>query len=291
MAFAPRYVLMAATAALVPSLAQAGSADAYTNGAAPAVPTGFSALAPVADPYVAPLVAAPAAVAPVSVAVPDDAGIGACSGMIDGERCLVILNDHMRRVPLGRAAGTIMVGNPTIADVTVLGSDMMFVSARSIGSTNIIALDQQGHEIATFTVFVREPRIKRVVLREAGIASNYQCAPQCERALAQSDSPEAYGAASGQVSADIGLDQTAIGLQSGANPNTDPSALGAAAASGGGASAGAANGDAMGASNRDMSGSLGNGANAVSALMGGGGAPAKTSAPPANTPPASVRPN
>ncbi len=149
----------------------------------------------------------------------------ACGGALDGETCLVILNDHMRRVRLERDAGTILVGNPAIADVTVLGKDTIFVSARSIGATNIIVLDENNNEIRTFEVFVREPTTKRVVLRNAGLAENYQCAPNCLRALTQSDAPGAHSTALGVIQADIGLDQTAIGLQSGQNPSTNPDAI------------------------------------------------------------------
>ncbi len=149
----------------------------------------------------------------------------ACGGALDGATCLVILHDHMRRVRLEREAGTILVGNPAIADVTVLGKDTIFVSARSIGATNIIVLDENHDEIRTFEVFVREPTTKRVVLRNAGLAENYQCAPNCLRALAQSDAPGPHSSALGVISADIGFDQTAIGLQSGQNPNQNPDAI------------------------------------------------------------------
>lgn len=154
----------------------------------------------------------------------------ACGGALDGATCLVILNDHMRRVRLERPAGTILVGNPAIADVTVLGMDTIFVSARSIGATNIIVLDENNNEIRTFEVFVREPTTKRVVLRNGGAAENYQCAPNCLRALTQSDAPAPHAAKVQVIQADIALDQTAIGLQSGVNPNQDPTAGGGAAA-------------------------------------------------------------
>ena len=196
----------------------------------------------------------------------------ACGGALDGATCLVILNDHMRRVRLEREAGTILVGNPTIADVTVLGKDTIFVSARSIGSTNIIVLDENNDEIRTFEVFVREPTTKRVVLRNAGAVENYQCAPDCLRALTQSDSPGQHSATAGVVQTDIALDQMAIGLQSGTNPNTDPTAL--AGAQGGPAQPGAV------AATQQLGGTVAPIVGAVDALAGNSG-PAVTSAPPA----------
>ena len=216
--------------------ATAGSSDSYANRVAPppTVTTFTAAAPPVMETYTMPIMPAPA---PVVAHAPKDgyydenryggnAQFGyeqqhACGGVTTGEKCLVILSDHMRRVRLDGPAGTILVGNPLIADVTVLGNDTLFVSARSIGSTNIIVLDKSGNEMVTYEVFVREPRIKRVVLNNAGITQNYQCAPNCERALTQSDSPAPYQARAGVISTDLGLDARAIGLQSGPNPNTE----------------------------------------------------------------------
>lgn len=291
-------LLATVTVVLTTAAAQAGSLNSYGDSVSqPSVST-YAAGAPAApqiQPYYDPAPETPVAGAArggyYDPAQGNNEDFGyqqshACGGAVDGEKCLVILNDHMRRVRLDRDAGTILVGNPTIADVTVLGNDTMFVSARSIGSTNIIALDKAGNEIATYEVFVREPRTKRVVLRNAGIAENYQCAPHCERALTQSDSLDPYKARRGIVASDISLDQQAIGLQSGVNPNADPQAAGLANAAGavggaGGGIAGAIGG--LGQSAAPGSGALGSIVDRVSGFAGGGGAsaaPARTDAPP-----------
>ena len=270
-------IALLATAAVVfaHSAAVAGSLDGYNDSQTPVV----SYVATPEPTYLQPVTApAPAASRDgfydPSKGSNDDFGYTqshACGGALDGATCLVILNDHMRRVRLERPAGTILVGNPTIADVTVLGKDTIFVSARSIGATNIIVLDENNNEIRTFEVFVREPKTKRVVLRNGGAAENYQCAPDCLRALTQSDAPAAHSSAAGVIQTDIALDQTAIGLQSGANPNQDPGAI-APAAQNPGAAPGAG-----------LAGSVAPAAGALGALLGGGApaGPAITAAPPA----------
>lgn len=284
-----RLALLATVAvAFTSGVAQAGSANSYSNGT-PSVMTYAAPAAPQAQPYYAP---APApAVAPRDGYYDNSMGNNetfgyqqshACGGVLDGEKCLVILNDHMRRVRLSQPAGTILVGNPTIADVTVLGNDTMFVSARSIGATNIIALDKDGNEIVTYEVFVKEPKTKRVVLRNAGFAANYQCTPDCERALTQSDDAQFYNATAGQVGSDMGLDQQAIGMQSGSNPNTTPTA---GVAPVGGQSAG---GMIPGGQQQQQAGgntltgsiqSLGAAVSPVTNIIGGGSAPVRTDAP------------
>ena len=292
----------------------AGGANTYATPVAEPTITTYSAAGPLLDTY------APAPMAietvpyvdPAPVAAPKDGYYNAarhggnsdfgynqssaCGGVLDGEHCLVILNDHMRRVRLERDAGTILVGNPLIADVTVLGNDTIFVSARSIGSTNIIALDKDGNEIVTFEVFVREPRTKRVMLRNLDVVENYQCAPNCLRALTQSDSPTTHATTAGVISTDLGLDQTAIGAQSGSNPNIDPGALrdsGAAAAGGAAPGAGLPGGAGAGVS-PEVAGISGITAlagpgldmiNSFGGLIGGGAAPAAAPAQSGNSAP------
>ncbi len=310
-------LLATVTVAGFTSTAMAGSSDSYATpqvqqetsittftAAAPPVMETYAAPAPVYAPTTAP---APIVTETVKDGYYDAARYGgnaqfgyeqshACGGALDGEKCLVILSDHMRRVRLDRPAGTILVGNPLIADVTVLGNDTVFVSARSIGSTNIIVLDKQGNEMVTYEVFVREPRTKRVVLNNGGIAENYQCAPHCERALTQSDSSAPYRERSGVITTDLGLDANAIGLQSGPNPNTDPTAAesvsgsqGGGAAAIGGAAAGGLAGEVAGLTD-SVAPALGL-AGALGGLLGGGGGgggnesggPARTDAPPLPT--------
>jgi len=305
-------LLATVTVAGFTSSALAGSADSYATGVPQnqtTVTTFTAAVPPVMETYAAPIQSyvapAPIVSAPVKDGYYDESRYGgnnefgyqqehACGGTITGDKCLVILSDHMRRVRLDGPAGTILVGNPLIADVTVLGNDTLFVSARSIGSTNIIVLDKNGNEMVSYEVFVREPRTKRVVLNNAGIVSNYQCAPNCERALTQSDSSVPYQTKAGIISTDLGLDATAIGLQSGPNPNTQTPGKKGGQSSGGGASS-AAPGAQQGASLAGSVDALGQSvapvaglAGAVSGLLGGApssapapnAGPARTDAPP-----------
>lgn len=221
-----------------PPVALYGQSAPLTTGPIydPSMPTGATSTAPFAtgpiyDPYAAtayaPPIYAPTYQAPPQPPAPpwakqNDvfgyAPSAACGGLLEGERCLVILGDHTRRVRLDREASTILVGNPAVADVTVLSKRTMFVSARSVGSTNIVALDENEEEIASWEVFVREPEAKRVTLRQGPTRENYQCAPYCERSLSQNDSPGAHGSHLGVISAEMGLDRSAAGTQSGGPP-------------------------------------------------------------------------
>ena len=56
---------------------------------------------------------------------------------------LVIKYDQSQILRLPTAASEIIIGNPSITDVTVQSSKMLVVTGKSFGITNIIALDSQ----------------------------------------------------------------------------------------------------------------------------------------------------
>jgi hypothetical protein len=74
---------------------------------------------------------------------------------------------------------TLVIGNPAIADVTMLKtSGSMVITARSYGETNLIALDKTGELVAETSIRVRQSSayllIQRGVDRET-----YSCSPNC----------------------------------------------------------------------------------------------------------------
>ena len=54
--------------------------------------------------------------------------------------------DQARVVTLNTPAKTVFVGNPAIADITVIDATHVFVLGKNLGTTNIIALDAAGHQ-------------------------------------------------------------------------------------------------------------------------------------------------
>lgn len=123
-----------------------------------------------------------------------------CAAYGNTQECLVLLLDHMERIKIQTPVSVVMIGNPSIADVTLLDSQVAFVSAKSIGATNMVALDAEGNEIVNYEIIVREPQVKRVSIRRAFTKENYQCAPDCNRALSMTDTSEEFTTASGVVS-------------------------------------------------------------------------------------------
>jgi Flp pilus assembly secretin CpaC len=93
---------------------------------------------------------------------------------------IVAVVDQARLVRIPPGTDTLVIGNPTIADVTLLKqNNLMILTPRSFGETNFIALDAQGNPVAQSIIRVVNGGDALVVQR--GMArESYSCAPRCQ---------------------------------------------------------------------------------------------------------------
>lgn len=88
--------------------------------------------------------------------------------------------DQAMRIPLRAAAGSVIVGNPMIADVTVVDSKTLFITGKGYGVTEIVAVDAIGR-----TVFQRQIVVSdgsgsgRVRVWRGGQATEMACGSSC----------------------------------------------------------------------------------------------------------------
>ncbi|CAN2533265.1 hypothetical+protein [Methylocapsa aurea] len=95
--------------------------------------------------------------------------------------------DRARVVRMPEGAQTLIVGNPLIADVTMLKANrLMVVTGKSFGSTNLILLDPTGNQVGEEIITVTQPMDKLVVLRGPRRES-YACSPDCAPAVDLAD--------------------------------------------------------------------------------------------------------
>ena len=73
---------------------------------------------------------------------------------------------------------TIVLGNPDIADVSLINGTTLAVTGRTAGRTNLILLDASGGEIAR-TLLQIGSRQTQVVVFSGAKVQNYFCAPGC----------------------------------------------------------------------------------------------------------------
>jgi hypothetical protein len=104
---------------------------------------------------------------------------------------IVVNSDQAKMVSISGEPGTIVVGNPSIADVTMNRSNI-FIHGRNYGSTNIIVLDKEGNQLANLDVTVMLGGNHNInVFKSAGRLS-YSCAPLCEATLQVGDRPDFF---------------------------------------------------------------------------------------------------
>jgi Flp pilus assembly secretin CpaC len=102
---------------------------------------------------------------------------------------LIVKYDQSQLLRLPRAATEIIIGNPAIADVSIQTGNLLVVTGKSFGITNIIALDAERNVIQDQRVMVRRDEAGVVNLYKAASRSTYNCSPQCNPAIVVGDDP------------------------------------------------------------------------------------------------------
>ena len=102
-----------------------------------------------------------------------------------------VVLDQAQIVHLPDRVGTIVVGNPLIADVTVQSGGLMVVTGKGYGRTNVIALDHRGAVLLEKAIQVQGPHNVVVIYRGVDRES-YSCAPKCERRITLGDTKDYF---------------------------------------------------------------------------------------------------
>jgi len=100
-----------------------------------------------------------------------------------------VVLDQAQILRLPDRVGTIVVGNPLIADVSVQSGGLMVVTGKGYGRTNVIALDHHGAVLLEKAIQVQGPYNVVVIYRGVDRES-YSCAPKCERWITLGDTKD-----------------------------------------------------------------------------------------------------
>jgi hypothetical protein len=114
---------------------------------------------------------------------------------------LVVTVDQARVVKVPEGTQTLVIGNPIMADVTLLKqNNTMIVTGKGFGETNLIALDHSGNPIAESTIKVIGTNNSLVVQRGMDRQS-YTCEPRCQPTVKLGDDAKYFGDIAGQIQA------------------------------------------------------------------------------------------
>ena len=113
------------------------------------------------------------------------------TGPAEAASDVVIFSDQAKIISVAGQPGTVVVGNPSIADVTVQG-DRVVLMGRNYGVTNLIILDREGNQLAALDVTVQITDKNAIHVYKAGRRMSLVCAPVCEQSLQVGDDPTVF---------------------------------------------------------------------------------------------------
>ena len=91
----------------------------------------------------------------------------------------VVMN-QAKIVKLARAADTVVVGNPAIADAAVQDASTLVLTGKGFGVTNLVVLDQDGAPIIDEQVTVTRGSNSTVRIYRRSQVQTMSCSPYCE---------------------------------------------------------------------------------------------------------------
>ncbi len=100
---------------------------------------------------------------------------------------LVVKYDQSQLLRLPRPVSEIIIGNPTIAEVTVQTNNLLVVTGKTFGITNVIALDADRNIIQDQRIVVIRDEVKVVNVQKGAKRESYNCTPQCNPSLVVGD--------------------------------------------------------------------------------------------------------
>jgi hypothetical protein len=113
---------------------------------------------------------------------------------------IAVTLDQAKIARLPRGAATLIVGNPMIADVTMLkNNNTMVITGKGFGQTNLVAIDAGGSLIEEEQIRVL-PSKALVVLQSGNSRMSYACNPDCMPTVQLGDDKQTFKDAGEQIS-------------------------------------------------------------------------------------------
>lgn len=102
---------------------------------------------------------------------------------------------------LSQPAGSVALGNATVAEVTVNDSNTLLITGKSFGTTNLLVLDRHGETILSTPIVVASDNIGQLTIYRGVGANTYSCVEKCRPAPLAGDAPDFFGNTMGTVQA------------------------------------------------------------------------------------------
>ncbi|MEL7040943.1 MAG: pilus assembly protein N-terminal domain-containing protein [Pseudomonadota bacterium] len=95
-------------------------------------------------------------------------------------------------IRLKTSADAVVIGNPNIADVAVHNDQLLFITGKAYGTTNMIIFDADGNTVMSSDIVVTANATSWVSVNRGGVNFTYDCSPTCRPTMSSGDDPEHY---------------------------------------------------------------------------------------------------
>lgn len=136
--------------------------------------------------------------------------VGLYAGLSRAAGSLMVEIDQVTLIRLDKPGAEVIIGNPSIADVSVQNSRLLAVTGKSAGLTNIMVLDGSGNLTYSKKVFVSADALHLVTLNKGTARMTYSCSPVCGPALIPGDAEEFFQPLAKEIRNKLGLAQSAV---------------------------------------------------------------------------------
>ena len=125
---------------------------------------------------------------------------------------IAVTLDQAKIARMPQATATLIVGNPMIADVTMLkNNNTMIITGKGFGQTNLIAIDGDGSIIEEQQIEVL-PAKSVLVLQSGSSRMSYACNPACVPTVQLGDDDKTFKEVGEQISTRNGYASGSSGI-------------------------------------------------------------------------------
>ena len=100
--------------------------------------------------------------------------------------------DQTVTLKLSAPANSVVIGNATVADVSVYDSNTLLITGKAFGTTNLLVLDRTGKTIYSNTLAVGGESDTDMTIMRAGGTYTYSCVDKCRPTPMVGDAPNHF---------------------------------------------------------------------------------------------------
>ncbi len=104
---------------------------------------------------------------------------GAAAAMAETGSTTVHINQS-RRILLRGAAASVIVSDPSVADVSMIDAHSVILQGKGYGQTDVLVIDHAGRTLLDDRVLVTAPETGVVTVHRGAATMDYTCAARCQ---------------------------------------------------------------------------------------------------------------